>query len=346
MSLVVLFTLLEIRKKVPTFAAKFVRSMFFKTQSRVNPQTGLLSIYYRLVENSRNVLGGVYQRSIMGVGFMDDVNTEELHLIANGLNKRISGQLSLIEESPKVQSYIDHIYTRLVNEKRIDRILDDRKKQSQCDWQRIDMNSIEHRSVRELGAEWICLQTVKRLGIDSYLEKRGWNPEKINLALADIVCRAVYPASEFKTVRYMQENSSVCELLGLNVRDITKDKLYSISHHLFGEKKGLETHLSHKTNELFDLQDQIYIYDLTNTYFEGSMRNSTLACHGRSKEKRSDCPLIVLALVVNVEGFIKYSAIYEGNMADCNTLGDMIEQLVSDTGTASVNDDPPKRIVY
>jgi transposase len=62
------------------------------------------------------------------------------------------------------------------------------------------------------------------------------------------------------------------------------------------------------------------------------MRASFLAKRGRSKEKRIDCPLIVLALVVNVEGFIKYSSIYEGNMADCNTLGTMIDKLSSATG--------------
>ena len=82
-------------------------------------------------------------------------------------------------------------------------------------------------------------------------------------------------------------------------------QLYEISHRLYAQKEGLESHLSRKTSELFDLEDKIYLYDLTNTYYEGKMLNSNLARHGRSKEKRNDCPLIVLALVVNVEGFIK-----------------------------------------
>ena len=75
------------------------------------------------------------------------------------------------------------------------------------------------------------------------------------------------------------------------------------------------------------------------------MHDSNLARHGRSKEKRSDCPLIVLALVVNVEGFIKYSAIYEGNMADCNTLREIIENLISSTTATPVTADGKKRIV-
>jgi len=319
--------------------------MFFKTHSRINPETNRLSIYYRLVENNRNALGGISQRSIMGAGFMDDVTTEELHLIADGLNDRISGSLRLLEDSAKVKSYVDHLYTRLVQEKRIDRVLESQKRMSSCDWQRIDMNSMENRDVRELGAEWLCLQTVRRLQIDHYLENRGWSSQDRDLALAHIVCRTAYPASEMKTLRYMQENSCICELLGLDAEEITKDQLYKISRRLYGEKDGLETHLSSKTNELFDIEDKIILYDLSNTYYEGKMQYSELARHGRSKEKRSDCPLVVLAIVVNVEGFIKYSAIYEGNMSDCKTLGDMIDRLASATSATPVTAEGKKRIV-
>ena len=98
--------------------------MFFKTSSRINPQTGQMSIYYRLVETSRNILGDVYQRTIISVGFMDDVSTAELHRIADGLNERIDGQLPLLEDSEKVRGYINRLYDRLVKEKRIDRLLD------------------------------------------------------------------------------------------------------------------------------------------------------------------------------------------------------------------------------
>jgi transposase len=319
--------------------------MFFKTHSRINPDTGRLSIYYRLVENNRTPVGGISQRSIMGVGFMDDVSTSELHLIADCLNDRISGRVRLIEDSPKVQDYVEHLYRRLVQERRIDRVLEAQKRMSSCDWQRIDMNSVENRDVRELGAEWLCLQTIRQLGIDRYLETHGWSDPDRDLALAHIVCRTVYPASELKTLRYMKENSSIGELLGLNMDEVTKDRLYRICHRLYSEKDGLENHLSTKTNELFDLNDKIILYDLTNSYYEGNMQESALARHGRSKEKRSDCPLVVLALVVNVEGFIKYSAIYEGNMADCNTLGDMIDKLSSATTVTPVTADRKKRIV-
>ena len=100
----------------------------------------------------------------MGVGFMDDVSTEELYLIADGLNDRISGQVRLIEDSPKVQRYVDHLYTRLVKERRIDRVLEAQKRMATCDWQRIDLNSIENKDVRE----W-SLNLSKMLGAERLL---------------------------------------------------------------------------------------------------------------------------------------------------------------------------------
>ena len=78
-------------------------------------------------------------------------------------------------------------------------------------------------------------------------------------------------------------------------------------------------------------EDKIILYDLTNTYFEGRMQGTKIAKFGRSKEKRSDARLVVLAVVVNREGFLKYSNIYQGNMADCKTLEGIINGLGAQT---------------
>ena len=123
----------------------------------------------------------------------------------------------------------------------------------------------------------------------------------------------------------------MCELTGYDMYTLTKDKLYQSALHLYKVKDKIEKHLSRRTNELFYLEDKIILYDLTNTYFEGEKRNSRLAKFGRSKEKRSDAKLVVLALVVNTEGFIKYSSVLQGNIADCQTLSAMIEKLASHT---------------
>ena len=207
----------------------------------------------------------------------------------------------MFPESPVVQEYVDKYWELLIKGKKLDIVRNLRQEEAKRDWQTIDTATLENKDVRELGGEWICLQTLQKLGIDTFSQKRDFTDEEVKLALSHIVSRAVYPASELKTVSFMRENSSICELTGLNENMITKDKLYGISKKLFALKNELENNLSQKTNELFDLQDKIILYDLTNTYFEGEKRSSKKAKRGRSKEKRSDCPLMVLALVVNVQ---------------------------------------------
>ena len=192
-------------------------------------------------------------------------------------------------------------------------------------------NSIEHKQVRELGIEWLSFQALEELQICEFLKTLGWEQTKIQLTLTQIISRAVYPASELKTSKWMVENSSVCDLTHYPKEKITKDKLYKNALELFKIKDKLEQHLSTTTNELFDLQDKIILYDLTNTYFEGRKINSKLAQYGRSKEKRSDAKIIVLALVINQEGFLKYSNVFEGNTSDNKTLPAMVDKLRMNT---------------
>lgn len=264
---------------------------------------------------------------MLAAGFLDELSAEQLNQIQKGLNMRVEGlDNTLFSEvtDPIVSANIDRFYHQMIKEKRID-ILPKTGKNK--DWQTIDMNSLRNKDVREVGAEWLCLQAIRQLEIDRFLESQGWEEEKILLAITHLISRAVYPASEYKTSYWIRENSAVCEITGYDVNKITKDRLYSISHALYAQKDALEHYLSHRTNELFDLQDKIILYDLTNTYFEGEKRSSRIARFGRSKEKRSDARLVVMAVVVNPEGFIKYSALYEGNKADCKTLADMVDKL-------------------
>ena len=305
--------------------------MYFKATYRHNTKTGKSDWYYRLVESYRNVLDEVRQRTVLSVGFLSDFNGDQIDLIEKGIYDRINGQKSLFEDT-QVTIFVEELYQRMIKEKKVDLgVATDPTK----DIDTVDLNTLKNKDVREMGAEWMSLQAVRELGIDRYLASRSWSDQEISLALSHIVSRAVYPASELKTVRFMEENSSICELTGYDIDKLTKDKLYGISKKLFEEKQGLENYLSKKTNDLFDLQDEIILYDLTNSYLEGEKRDSDLARYGRSKEKRSDCPLVVLALVVNVEGFIKHSSIFQGNMSDSKSLCQIIDRLRLSTSTSS-----------
>ena len=179
--------------------------------------------------------------------------------------------------------------------------------------------------------EWFCKQVLEELRLGDFLRGLDWSEFQVETALIHLVSRACYPASEHKTARWINENSAIAELFNRSPGGINRFGLYRAAQMLYQEKEGIEKHLSVRSNELFDLQDKIILYDLTNMYFEGRKATSEIARFGKSKEKRSDAKLVSLALVVNREGFVKYSRICRGNIADCKTLEDTLEDLSRST---------------
>jgi hypothetical protein len=301
--------------------------MFVKSLIKYCKTTKTRYNIYRLCESYRFDTY-IRHRTIIGLGKLVELETDELktslgvrieELIKNGGNT-----LSTSVFEPKVEELAQYFFNEIKKKKRLDI-------EKSGEWENVDIKTLRNKDVKEIGAEWLCKQAFDQLGIADFLSQRGWNSNQISLATTHIISRAVYPASELKTTSWIKENSAICELTAFDNDKITKDLLYKISKKLFSEKHQLEQHLSKKTNELFDLQDKIILYDLTNTYFEGQMRKSKIAKFGRSKEKRSDAKIIVLAVVINQEGFLKYSNILEGNMSDCKTLETMVDELSNQT---------------
>jgi transposase len=100
---------------------------------------------------------------------------------------------------------------------------------------------------------------------------------------------------------------------------------------LLKNKKKIEDHLRVKESSLFDLTESIILYDLTNTFFEGSGKYNDKACFGNSKEKRRDCPLVTLALVLDADGFPKRTEVFPGNVSEPGTLEKIISSLSPET---------------
>jgi hypothetical protein len=316
--------------------------MYFRFSLRHNPAKDRSDAYYRLIESYRNEKDRVCHRTLLNVGFLDGLVTiEQLNQVRRILcNRREEAQgnpqLFEIEKDNDntVNELADEFWQRLVSENRIDIGQKPVKAPTSRQRNMVFEESIRHPDVREIGSEWLCLQALEQLQLPDYLSNTGFSEEETRLAVTQIISRAVYPASELETARWIRENSAVCELTGYPLKKVTKDKLYKSSLKLFSEKENIERFLSVKTNQLFDIEDKIYLYDLTNTYFEGRKERSKLARFGRSKEKRSDCKIVVLALVINPEGFIKYSTVFEGNMQDCKTLEKIVKNLRTQTSTS------------
>jgi hypothetical protein len=302
--------------------------MFVKPLVKYNKTTKQRYNIYQLCESFR-LDDRIRHRIIIGLGKLDELPGEEQKkLLGKRVEEMLTGQdnsLLLCDLDATVEKLAHYYYGEIKKKGRYD------VGKRNNDWQTVDLLTLKNKDGREIGAEWLCKQAFDQLGIARFLQNKDWKKDDISLATAHIISRAVYPASELKTVSFIKENSAICEITGFNKDKVTKDKLYKISHGLYSVKDELESYLSNRTNELFDLDDKIILYDLTNTYFEGRMKNSKKAKFGRSKEKRKDARLIVLAVVINPEGFLKYSNIFEGNMADSKTLETIVNALSKQT---------------
>ena len=299
--------------------------MFFKSVVRVNPIYDKLEGYYRLVESYRNDEGRPIHRTLLTIGFLKkELTPERLNKVQSILNDRLASPNTLFEETDAVvKNKAEELWQTLISQNKIDVVEDIIKTKSR----QVSVDSLEHQDIRTIGSEWLCYQGLEQLGLSDFLTKLGFDETQIALTLTQIISRAVYPASELRTSKWIRENSAVTEITGYPKACLTKDKLYKNALELYKNKTCLENYLSRKTNELFDIEDKIILYDLTNTYFEGRKVKSQLADFGRSKEKRNDAKIVVLALVINVEGFIKFSSIFEGSLTDVESIPKIIDEI-------------------
>ena len=325
--------------------------MHFMSQPRYNPRTQRDDWYYRIKESFRDLTGRVRSRIMLNVGFIEEPHLpEDIRDIGkclsymhehNGEKDLFGNPLSCYNEF--VQRKSREFWQEMVNNGSIDAVKTTMEESRQKAERLVDVNTIKHTDAREIGAEWVCLQVIRELEIDRFLQREGWSEKQIDTTLAHLIIRTIYSPSELKSMRIMDENSAVCELISGNQEWRPGfQSIYKVAPSLYELKEKLESHLCQKTDDLFNITNRIVLFDLTNFYFEGRKDNSKKARFGRSKEKRSDCRLLVLALCINKEGFIRYSSILAGNTADPDSLPDMVETLNSRT---RVPNDPKDKVL-
>ena len=127
--------------------------------------------------------------------------------------------------------------------------------------------------------------------------------------------------------QWLQEQSALGELLGCDYTRQSLSALYRASDLLWKHHDEIESFLYRQHGALFHVEETITLFDLTNTFFEGTGKYNDHAAYGRSKEKRSDCPVVTLALVLDGSGFSRRSRIFPGNVSEPGTLRQMIEHL-------------------
>lgn len=242
--------------------------MYLKVSFRHDPSTNGIAAYYRLVESYRNEQDRVCHRTLLNIGFWPEASQMQKDSVVACLNERYKDELVLFDKSDEqVLSWVNQFWNEMIAKKSIDR-------KTMADAHRlVKVDTIKHKEAREIGTEWLCAQTWNQLRLSELLDSIGWSKEQVQLAMTQVISRAIYPGSELATSKWIRDNSAICDITGYDLNKITKDKLYQCSLDLYKYKDNIEKHLSTTTNELFDLQDRIMLYDLTNTYFEGTKRD-------------------------------------------------------------------------
>lgn len=218
------------------------------------------------------------------------------------------------------------------------------------DYHRVDIHRVDAIEARSIGAETLALHVIDQLQLTQKLTALGFNGVDRAAALGSILGRMVSPGSELHTHEWLQSHTALGELLDHDFGSTSLTRLYKVSDQLLKHQAALEGFLADQEQTLFNLNRRIVLYDLTNTYFEGQCAGNPKAQFGRSKEKRSDCPLVTLGLVLDGNGFPVGSQVFPGNASEPATLKTMLDGLhgqnplalpkpviILDAGIASAN---------
>ena len=294
-------------------------------------------IHHRLVESIRTSQGP-RQKVVLNLGTLE-VTREKFKTLANMIEALVypTAQSPLFDDDPELVTLARHFAEQVLRKK-----IQDTESATDQDapeapqeitekiLETIDINSITNSQARTIGAEHIALTQAQQLSFFQILEECGLNSKQQKYSLAQVCARLVHPSSERETARWLRETSGLDELLGTDFSKLSDFTLHRTADLLLQHKDTLERRLAEKTRDLFSLDESLILYDLTNTYFESTKRESSIARHGRSKEKRSDCPIVTLGLVVDAQGFPKRSEIFEGNVHEGETLWRLLDKLCPD----------------
>jgi hypothetical protein len=194
---------------------------------------------------------------------------------------------------------------------------------------------------RQWGACWLAGQLWQELQLDQFWagrlppSRKGTRWDQILQVLVSY--RLIAPGSEWKLHREWFGNSAMADLLGADFGLAEAHKLYACHDVLLAHKEALFSHLTTRWRDLFSANFDVLLYDLTSTYFEinaSDVAEGDKRRHGYSRDKRSDCPQVVIALVVTPDGLPLAYEVLPGNTADCTTLRMFLGKIERQYGRA------------
>ena len=278
---------------------------------------------YRLVESYR-LNGKVKQRVLLNLGADFNLDKDRWSLLSVRVEDIIKKRESLLTIDKEVELLAQQYALQLIS------ISSNSSDTIDVDYKEIDINSLDTVNPKKIGSEHIVYETMKELELPNLFKSLNYTPMQINSAIGTLIAKACSPASDKKSIEWLRDVSGAGELYECDYNSISSNSIYRVADTLLNNKDEIEQHLYNKTKDIFQYDETITLYDLTNTYFEGDAKGVTKAARGRSKEKRSDAKIVTLAVVLDSSGFVKKSTIFKGNVSEASTLKKMIDNLKID----------------
>jgi transposase len=300
--------------------------MFFRLKQSPSGQC------LQLLEAYRNAQGEPRHRVVVSLGDAS-LPLAERAAIARAVERKLHGEEELLPAplSAQAQPWIDTILKRIEREGRPTAgppaaVAADQPGAPVPLVAEVLIDEVAHTHTTPLGPSLVGLEAWNRLEMPRVLAELGFNPAQAQAAAITVIHRLVSPGSERALLEWLP-NSSLPELLGLNLTEGIKDRFYRVSDQLLKHQAALEKHLRDRQGELLSVDRTVLLYDLTNSYFEGEARGNPKARRGKSKEKRNDCPQIVVGMVFDRRGCELAHKVFAGNQSDGKSLVAMVEEL-------------------
>ena len=215
----------------------------------------------------------------------------------------------------------------------------DESREVQPRWVTINASAVRVENCVQFGGPWLALELIKKIGLDDFLRKHlpkggadvGWS----SMALVLVICRLCKPSSELHIAEHFYRKSALAQLLGVPAAKVYEMRLYRALDQLLPHKEKLEVFLKNRLGELFELEYDLLLYDVTSTYFEGQAKSNSKAKYGYSRDKRSDCKQVCIALVVSRCGMPIGYEVFDGNRRDSTTVKDIVTTMESRYGKSN-----------
>jgi transposase len=275
--------------------------------------------YWSIVESKRCAGGRVVQRPVLYLGEINDGQREAWCRQIEAFDEA-SGRHRQLALFPAERTVPDHAKGFGVQ---------------------VRLDAMELHRPRQWGACWLACHLYEQLQLDRFFapllanSREGTSWQHI---LQTLVCyRLIDPGSEWRLHRQWFEESAMADLLGEDYGLVAKNALYRCLDKLLPHKAALFSHLQARWQDLFAAKFDVLLYDLTSTYFESPPPDDEAdkRRHGYSRDKRSDCVQVVIALIVTPDGFPLGYEVLPGNTADCTTLRDMLRKIEAQYGKAN-----------